>query len=65
MVLKVLGDAVIRAAKTVTGRIINVKYATRTETWTRPFLSPEIQEEVVKAIETADVPENAVTAIMA
>lgn len=46
------------------GRSINVKYAVETDTWRRSYLAPDVQENFVKAMEKADVPAGATTAIM-
>ncbi|KAK2052406.1 hypothetical protein LY76DRAFT_555751 [Colletotrichum caudatum] len=46
------------------GRSITVKYATQTDSWTRYHLATDVQEKFSKAMETADVPAGATTAIM-
>jgi hypothetical protein len=46
------------------GRTINVKYATETDTWKRYLLSQDQQDQFIKAIEKADIPAGATTAIM-
>ncbi|KAF1840646.1 uncharacterized protein K460DRAFT_320927 [Cucurbitaria berberidis CBS 394.84] len=46
------------------GRRINVQYTTETDTWKRYLLSQAIQDDFVKAVEKADIPANATTAIM-
>lgn len=46
------------------GRPITVKYATETDTWKRHALSADAQERFAKAMEKAEVPAGATTAIM-
>jgi hypothetical protein len=46
------------------GRFIIVKYATETDSWKRHNLATDTQNEFAKAIEKADVPVGATTAIM-
>lgn len=47
------------------GRQINVKFANETDAWRRALLSQEQRDRFVKAMEKADVPPNAMTAIIA
>ncbi len=54
-----------KVISSATGKNIAIKYATKTDTWTRPHLSQSVQDELKKAIEKADIPENAACAIMA
>lgn len=46
------------------GRSITLKYATETDLWKRYNLAADVQEKFTKAIEKADVPAGATTAIM-
>ena len=46
------------------GRSITLKYATKTDAWERYSLAPSVQEAFAKAMEKADVPASATTAIM-
>nr|KMM70900.1 hypothetical protein CPAG_07209 [Coccidioides posadasii RMSCC 3488] len=41
------------------GKNLDVKYATRTTAWARLLLAKNVQQDFVKAIEKADVPEGA------
>lgn len=54
------------AIKTVMneGRVIIVKYTTETQAWKRITLATDTQEEFAQAVEKADVPTGATTAIM-
>ena len=63
MANKVISSSTIRSIM-IGGRSITLKYATTTDTWTRPYLSSDIQEAFAKAMEKADVPSNAETAVM-
>jgi len=45
-------------------RSITLKYATKTDSWERYQLAPSVQEAFAKAMEKADVPASATTAIM-
>jgi len=47
------------------GRQITLRYATKTDSWNRYNLAADVQEKFAKAMEKADVPANATTAIMA
>ncbi|EEH05385.1 predicted protein [Histoplasma capsulatum G186AR] len=47
------------------GKNLHVKYATQTTAWARLLLSRNVQQNFVKAIEKADVPEGAASAILA
>jgi hypothetical protein len=47
------------------GRSIAVKFATKTDSWTRPILAQSVKEDFSKAMEKADVPAKATTAILA
>lgn len=47
------------------GRTITLKYATKTDTWTRPMLGQSVKDDFSKAMEKADVPAKATTAILA
>jgi hypothetical protein len=54
--------------KTITrdGRIIAVKHATQTDAWNRFYLSPDIKEKFVKAVENkAYIPSRVAEIIMA
>ncbi|EEH22250.1 hypothetical protein PABG_04461 [Paracoccidioides brasiliensis Pb03] len=44
------------------GKNLDVKYATRTTAWARLLLAKNVQQDFVKAIEKADVPEGAASA---
>ena len=46
------------------GRTITLKYATETDAWKRYSLATDVQENFTKAMEKADVPAGATTAIM-
>jgi len=46
------------------GRSITLKYATKTDAWERHSLAPSVQEAFAKAMEKAEVPASATTAIM-
>ncbi len=46
------------------GRSITFKYATKIDSWKRSYLSSDVQEAFAKAMEKADVPPSATTAIM-
>lgn len=61
---QILSSAAIQTVK-ASGRAVNVRYATQTTTWKRLILSPDVQQDFVKAVENADIPPNAETAIMA
>jgi hypothetical protein len=63
MVNRVLKSATIKTIFN-NGRPLKLKYATETETWRRPYLAPNIQENFAKAMEKARVPFGATTAIM-
>lgn len=63
MANKVISSSTIRSVMTG-GRSITLKYATKTDTWTRSYLSSDVQEAFAKAMEKADVPSNAEAAIM-
>ncbi|OAX84184.1 hypothetical protein ACJ72_01459 [Emergomyces africanus] len=47
------------------GTNLDVKYATRTTAWARLLLAKDVQQDFVKAIEKADVPEGAASATLA
>lgn len=48
------------------GRIIAIKYATQTDAWNRPYLSSDVEEKFVKAVEKkAFIPSNVTEIIMA
>ncbi|KAI7229211.1 hypothetical protein KC357_g8877 [Hortaea werneckii] len=47
------------------GRQITLQYATKTDTWNRYNLASEVQQKFAKAMEKADIPAGATTAIMA
>ena len=47
------------------GKHITVKFATKTETWDRSYLANSVQDDFSKAIEKADIPAGATTAILA
>jgi hypothetical protein len=64
MVNKVLEASVIKTIMN-SGRSVTLKYATKTETWTRPTLAQSVKDGFSKAMEKADVPANAESAIMA
>lgn len=55
------------AIKTISngGRQITLQYATKTDTWNRYNLATDVQQKFAKAMETAEVPPGATTAIMA
>lgn len=56
--------APIKSIVTTAGKAVMLKFATETDTWSRPFLSPDAQEGFSKAMEKADLPAGATTAIM-
>lgn len=47
------------------GRQITLQYATKTDTWDRYNLATDVRQKFAKAMEKADVPAGATTAIMA
>lgn len=53
--------------KTITnsGKSITLKYATKTDAWDRNYLAQSVQDDFSKAMENADVPAGATTAILA
>lgn len=61
---KVINSALIKNI-TNSGRSITVKYATKTDNWTRPVLDQSVKDDFSKAVEKADVPAKATTAILA
>ncbi|MCJ1477645.1 hypothetical protein MMC13_006318 [Lambiella insularis] len=63
MANKVISSSTI---KTITngGRSITLKYATETDLWKRYNLATDVKEKFTKAMEKADVPAGATTAIM-
>lgn len=61
---KVLESALIKYVFTG-GRKVALKYATKTENWTRPVLAQSVKDDFGNAIEKADVPAEATTAILA
>lgn len=65
MPIKILNSVSIRKVATRGGRQINVKFANETDAWRRTYLSQEIRDHFIKAMEKADVPPAATTAIMA
>lgn len=50
---------------TKNGKKLTLKYSTRTEKWTRPVLAHSVKQEFSKAVQKANVPKNAATAILA
>jgi hypothetical protein len=61
---RVLTAKLIKQVTNSGGRLINVKYATETQAWKRNQLAPENQHAFVAAVEKADVPAGATTAVM-
>jgi len=61
---KVINSALIKNI-TKNGKNLGLKYATKTDTWTRPVLAQSVKDGFSKAIEKADVPANAASAILA
>lgn len=61
---KVINSALIKSI-TNGGRSITVKYATKTDNWTRPVLAQSVKDDFSKAMTKADVPAKATTAILA
>jgi hypothetical protein len=49
---------------TISSRSSSVGYATRTTGWERRMLSERVKDGFVKAVEKADVPDGATTAIL-
>ncbi len=47
------------------GRSITLKYATKTDNWTRPVLAQSVKDDTSKAMKKANVPAKATTAILA
>jgi hypothetical protein len=37
------------------GRVVTLKYATKTDTWTRPMLGQSVKDDFSKAMKKADV----------
>ncbi|EPE05818.1 hypothetical protein F503_08349 [Ophiostoma piceae UAMH 11346] len=60
---KVISSTIIKTIS-VHGKALIVKYATRTETWYRPYLSTTVQSDFASAVEKADIPAGATVAIM-
>jgi len=63
MANKVLASSTIKTFVSG-GREVALKYATETDSWKRYKLSPDTQEKYAKAMEKADVPAGATTAIL-
>ena len=63
MASKVISSSIIKTIMNG-GQSIALKYATETDTWKRYYLSSDVQEKFTKAMEKADVPTGATTAIM-
>lgn len=61
---KIISSQVIKTVAN-RGKNIKVKYATKTETWDRSYLASSVQDDFSKAIEKADIPAGATTAILA
>lgn len=64
MPIKILSSVMIKSVING-GRQITLKFAQETEAWRRPTLSQEMRDGFAKAMEKADVPPRATTAIMA
>lgn len=60
----VINSALIKSI-TNAGRSITLKYATKTDNWNRPVLGQKVKNDFAKAMEKADVPAKATTAILA
>lgn len=60
---EVLESAPIKSV-VANGRKVLVKYATKPESWNRPYLSTAVQDRHASAIEKADIPRGATVAIM-
>jgi hypothetical protein len=60
----ILNSVFIRSVQNGTKRVA-VKFATETDTWNRPFLAQSVMDDFSKAIEKADIPAEATTAILA
>ncbi|KAF2109333.1 hypothetical protein BDV96DRAFT_529853 [Lophiotrema nucula] len=63
MANKVISSSTIKTVMNG-GRSITVKYATETDSWKRHNLTTDTQDKFAKAMEKADVPAGATTAIM-
>jgi hypothetical protein len=61
---KVISSSTIKTISTG-GRQITLQYATKTDTWNRYNLAKDVQQKFANAMENADVPPGATTAIMA
>lgn len=61
---KIISSALIENI-TKNGKNLTLKYATKTDTWTRPVLAQSVKQDFSKAIQKANVPTNASTAILA
>jgi hypothetical protein len=61
---KVINSALINSI-TNGGRSIALRYATKTDNWVRPVLGQSVKDDFTKAMEKADVPAKATTAILA
>lgn len=61
---KIVSSQLIKTIKN-SGKNIKLKYATKTEAWDRTYLAQSVQEDFGKAVEKADVPAGATTAILA
>lgn len=61
---KIISSALIKNI-TKNGKNLTLKYATKTDTWNRPVLAQSVKNDFSKAIEKANVPTDAATAILA
>lgn len=60
---KIISSTVIGTIKN-SGRSIRLGYATETDKWKRLLLAQQTQDNLAKAMEKADIPDGATTAIM-
>ena len=61
---KIISSAPIKNI-TKNGKTLTLKYATKTDTWYRPVLGQSVVKDFSNAVQNADVPTNAATAILA
>lgn len=61
---KIISSALVKNI-TKNGKNLTLKYATKTDKWTRPVLAQSVKNDFSKAVEKANVPTDAATAILA
>jgi hypothetical protein len=60
---KVLASSFIKLVVNA-GRMIHVKYATKTLDWKQSYLSPDVQNKFMEAVGKANVPTGATVAVL-